>query len=453
MSSVEEINHVEKSLPSGGKVLVLNTGAVIDPEAQAMLAALHSRSIGGIKAHLRVLAEKGPANFMSKFYVGYGHKSIGDLGSVSVFIEGVSMLAAKAIQDLRLYNGQEASTRYIDFAHQTFIDPVGTPASKEILERWRTFYLHGIEVLQPYLKEKYPLGADEKEGFYEKAILARAFDTMRAFLPAGASTNLAWHGPLRSFGDRLHVLRHHALPEVREITSALEVALLEAHPNSFSDKRYEATEAYLEQVTPTSTYLELKECAPFKITRDTFDRSYLASHRNALSNRPTHTELPKFLEEGGELQFEYLLDFGSFRDIQRHRAVIQRMPLLSTRFGFESWYLDEMPQDLRREAEALIEEQSVAIANLKLTPELCQYYVAMGFLTANRLTGNLPALTYLAELRSASTVHPTLRILAQKIGRELEERLSETGLTLHLDYQENRFDTKRGAHDIVERPQ
>jgi len=73
---------------------------------------------------LEVLAEKGADNFMSKFYVGYGHKSIGDCGSITLFIEGVSMLGAKAIQDTKLYNGQEASTRYIDFSKQPILNPL-----------------------------------------------------------------------------------------------------------------------------------------------------------------------------------------------------------------------------------------------------------------------------------------------------------------------------------------
>src|SRR3989338_5617161 len=89
---VLSLKHVTRELPGGGKVLVLNTGAIIGPEAEAMLQALHSRSVGGIAEHLEKLAEKGPEKFMSQFYVGYGHKSIGDCGSVTVFIEGVSML-------------------------------------------------------------------------------------------------------------------------------------------------------------------------------------------------------------------------------------------------------------------------------------------------------------------------------------------------------------------------
>ena len=94
--------HSVENLSNGGFVLVLNTEAKIDGQAEAMLQALHSRSTGGIQSHLKVLEEKGAENFMDQFYVGYGHKSIGDCGSATVFVEGVSMLAAKAIQHWRL---------------------------------------------------------------------------------------------------------------------------------------------------------------------------------------------------------------------------------------------------------------------------------------------------------------------------------------------------------------
>ncbi len=447
--SLETLKHVERPLPNGGSVLVLNTGAIIDPESQAMLGALHSRSIGGIRSHLKVLAEKGSENFMSKFYVGYGHKSIGDLGSISVFIEGISILAAKAIQDFRLYSGQEASTRYIDFAQQPFVDPVDTQASKNLLQSWRGFYLDGIKTLPAHLKTLYPRGSEEKEAVYEKAIQARAFDVMRSFLPAGASTNVVWHGPLRIFGDRFPILRHHALKEVRTIANAALSAALEAHPSSFSDKQYEEMESYLEEVIPESTYLDLPTAPECSVTRDTFDRAYLDKHRNALSRRPAKTEVPKFLEEAGEIQYEYMLDFGSFRDIQRHRGVVQRMPLLTTRHGFAEWYLQEMPPDLRKEAEQYIATQVKQVESLSAPKEIAQYYTALGFNTANRLTANLPGATYLIELRSGTTVHPTLRVLSQKMGAQLEERLRDTGFALHMDRSDTRFDVKRGTHDIV----
>ena len=135
--------HAVRPLNTGGFVLALNVEAKIDGQAEAMLQALHSRSTGGIESHLRILEEKGAENFMEKFYVGYGHKSIGDCGSVTVFIEGVSMLAAKAVQDWRLYSGQEASTRYVDFSQQKFLNPAGAKEGEEIMEGWR-------KILYPY---------------------------------------------------------------------------------------------------------------------------------------------------------------------------------------------------------------------------------------------------------------------------------------------------------------
>jgi len=85
------------------------------------------------------LKKKGAEKFMKNFYVGYGHKSIGDCGNATIFVEGVSMLAAKAIQDWRLYSGQEASTRYVDFSQQAFFDPTNSKNGKNILEAWRNF--------------------------------------------------------------------------------------------------------------------------------------------------------------------------------------------------------------------------------------------------------------------------------------------------------------------------
>src|SRR3989339_762322 len=168
--AIKNLKHSQIKIKGGGKVIVLDTGSVIGPEAGAMLQALHSRSVGGLEDHLKILAEKGPENFMKNFYVGYGHKSIGDCGSLTLFIEGVSMLAAKAIQDWALYSGQESSTRYVDFSKQIFIDPVATKESKEILENWRQFYLDSRQKVEGHLKKQFPIQAGEEEKIYNKAI-------------------------------------------------------------------------------------------------------------------------------------------------------------------------------------------------------------------------------------------------------------------------------------------
>lgn len=443
---MQDLHHPTKSLAGGGIVFGLNTGAVINASAEAMLQALHSRSTGGIKHHLEVLKEKGAENFMSKFYVGYGHKSIGDCGSATLFVEGVSMLAAKAVQDWRLYSGQEASTRYVDFSKQAFIDPLDRAEGKEILETWRAFYNRLQEPLKAHLRGQYPRKEEEKETLYESAIAARAFDISRAFLPAGASTNFAWRMNLRQFADEILLLRHHPLAEVRDIAQKAEEVLNEMYPESFGHKQYEATETYNAAVM--QDYYFDHAISELRCVFDGMNKDLLAQHRRVFETRPPKTELPPFVADTGVLTYEFLLDFGSFRDLQRHRAVVQRMPLLTARHGFHPWYIAALPEDMRNEATQLIAAQQAKIGALNTTPEIEQYYLPMGYRVACRLTGDIKALVYLVELRSTRFVHPTLVAEMIVMANDLKKRFTEFGLQIHLDDEPNRFDIKRGAHDI-----
>ena len=152
-NNLSDLKHTIVDIKGGGEVIVLDTGAVIDAEAEAMLQALHSRSTGGLRRHLMVLADKGADNFMEKFYVGYGHHSIGDCGDTTIFIEGISMPAVKAVQDNPLFRGQESSTRYLDFSQQPFIDPTRTEKGEALLEKQRQFYIDAQEPTREYLKK------------------------------------------------------------------------------------------------------------------------------------------------------------------------------------------------------------------------------------------------------------------------------------------------------------
>jgi thymidylate synthase ThyX len=457
MSTIEQLKHHQTDLEGGGKIVVLDSGAVLTAEMTAMLQALHSRSTEGIHGHLKVLAERGADNFMSTYYVQYGHKSIGDCGVGIVFIEGISMLAAKAIQDSKLYNGQEASTRYIDFANQAFLNPMGTEAGTAINEEYRQFYLKAVEEMTAELPNRYPLGEGEKEVSYNKAIAARAFDITRGFLPAGASTNIAWTTTLRQFDDRIMQLSHHPLEEVREIAKKLNDAMLTVYPSSFKEdteerrEKYAATHAYTE-LAAQQYYYHDPACPKLEMVRDGIDTDALQAPglKPLFTDRPDQTELPKWLGAYGESAFVFQLDFGSFRDIQRHRAVTQRMPLLTAEIGFNDWYLDELTPELRAEAEGLIEKLTKAATELTDDVALRQYYLPMGFNISNYLSGDLPSLVYLVELRATSLVHPTLAVQAAEMANILTDKYGESiGLTIHLNSKPGRFDVKRGEADIV----
>ncbi len=443
---LSDLCHTSVKLASGGEIIILDNGAVIDSEAEAMLQALHSRSTGGLHNHLEILAKRGADNFMESFYVGYGHKSIGDCGTTTAFIEGVSMLAAKAVQDSPLYSGQEASTRYIDFSRQPLVDPTKTKEGLELLEMQRQKYLGAQDPTRARLRKLNPRGDGEDEKIYEKAIAARAFDITRSLLPAGAATNLAYHTNLRQAADRVLWLRHHPLEEVREIGVGLEEALKKHHPHSFGHKKYPETERYQDAIAAAYLFHDLKSPSePFVDIRG-IDFGELEKFRELIEKRPPKTELPKYLGQIGNLTARYTLDFGSFRDIQRHRAINQRMPLLTTDLGFNQWYLDNLPPEVTSTLSQHLQSVKKGIESLGVSREVAQYFIPMGYNTSNRFTGDLPSTIYMVELRDTRFVHPTLQKTAHNMASQITDKL---GIPIHLDSEPGRFDIDRGKQDIV----
>ncbi|PIN75951.1 hypothetical protein COV17_03440 [Candidatus Woesearchaeota archaeon CG10_big_fil_rev_8_21_14_0_10_36_11] len=439
--------HSERKLPWGGEVHVLNKESAITEEDTAMMQALYSRSLGGFRGVLEKLRTSESGKFMNTYYIGYGHKSIGDCGETVAFIDGVSMLTAKALQDSQLYKGQESSTRYIDFSQQPFFDPTNSTEGKKLLEEERTFYLSAIEPTAEVLMKQHPREQGQDEKTYTKAIRARAFDITRSLLPAGAQTNVSWTTNMRLARDRLLFLRHHPLQEVRTVAETLEEALREQHPNSFPTKRYPEQEAYQELIAEDYYYHCPRQGLETTITT-TIDKNELWNHaKKLLTTRPEKTELPKYLAELGTLTTHYTLDFGSFRDIQRHRAVQQRMPLLTTELGFHPWYEENLAPTIKEQLPEHLERIKENITSLGVSPEEAQYYTPMGYLTTNKFTGDLPAVTYLVELRNSRFIHPTLRTLAGEITDYLEQELE---VPLHVDKTPGEFDIKRGEQDITE---
>jgi thymidylate synthase ThyX len=426
----------------GGRVIVSDG---LDPESNAMTLAMYSRSPKSFLIHYLEVLVKGPAKFLSQYYVGYGHKSIGDCGSTTICIEDGSMLEAKAVQDNELYNGQEASTRYLNMQKQVVKNPLNTAFGYLIQNEWIHLYSFILGGLIPWLKEQNPILSGEKPGEYEKAIKAKAFDIARAFLPAGCTTYVGWHTNLRQAWDHVHKMMHHPLEEVRKRAGVILRALKEKYPSSFGYKLYETQEQYLAKCAEYYYHNEAG-CPMFNFTHTI--QHEITWAREILETRPAKSELPSWIEKYGQFNFKFLLDFGSFRDLQRHRSCVQRMPLLTTDHGFGEWYLDALPEHLRKEAVRILAIQEERLKQIE-DPLVRQYYIAMGYKVTCDLTAGLPSATYIAELRSGQTVHPTLRVIAQKIGEALKQTIPY--LALHCDMRPDEWSTTRGKHDIVKK--
>lgn len=418
----------------------------LPPEANAMALAMYSRDPQSFDTHLETVKRVGPEKFMSQYYVGYGHKSIGDCGTTTICAENVSMLCAKAIQQWALYNGQEASTRYIDMGKQEILNPLSSEAGQKIQDEWMRIYKYLLDVLVPHLKEEFPLKESENLKVYDRAINAKAFDIARSLLPAGATTYVGWHTNLRQAVDHITELRNHPLKEVRDVAEEMSTSLHSSYPSSGFDKRYEATENYIKSYLEKYVYLEPEVTNTEFRTKHTLGIRAIEKHNDIISSRPVKTELPGFLKRYGTLTFEFLLDFGSFRDLQRHRSGNILMPPLTTKYGFNKWYLEQIPEQYRKEILEVINNQTEKINSLECDAATKQYYTAMGFDVLCGCTFDLPSAVYVAELRSGQTVHPTLRVIAQEMGKAIQKLLPN--MPLYCDYSPDEWSSKRGTQTI-----
>jgi thymidylate synthase ThyX len=437
----------------------------VPPENIAMLQALYSRSPESYTKHLEKVRKSGSGKFMSAFYVGYGHKSIADCGTTTVFFENVSLLAAKAIQDWPLYCGQETSTRYIDMSKRDIISPVRSVFALDILHKWMQFYTNNQDRVAQTIRERYPIRDGEAPDTYEKAVKARTFDVMRGFLPAGITTQLSWHTNLRQAGDHLLTLVNHPSPEISVLAKTVQESLHNKYPSSGflsntasvsgvgskDEKAKEERIKWEQELARKYTYQPSFGNPVMQYGSELrFDSNIffgLEKYQDLLDTRPRGCILPHFLSDLGQVRFSFLLDFGSFRDIQRHRNGVCRMPLLTTEYKFEEWYIEQLDESLQKDARALIENQTTQINGLTDDPVLRQYYTALGFRVQTELTYALPAAIYVMELRSGKAIHPTLRKKIHKMIGAFQ--FGFPNIPLHVDLDPSDWDVRRGLQTIT----
>lgn len=454
----------------------------LHPEDNAMLASLYSRSPASVLEHIKKVTAAGSGKFMEQYYVGYGHQSIGDCGNITVYFEDISMLAAKAIEDDPLFSGQESSSRYIDWSNQPFSlasDFDSATPEAQILDQTlfltslRKFYVDTKPKLIEHLKIVYPIKPDEEPKIYNKAIEARAFDILRGFLPAGATTNVAYTGSLRDVGTHIEKLLFHPLNEVKMIAQQAYLELANKYPNSFKPGVVACItkeggggwkDEYLNYVSDHRNFYDIDSFntqLKKPISGVSMRGSQLICPYHELDDelmpyrQQDRPKYQKFMRHGSfgnsfNVPMTANLDFGSFRDLQRHRRGYCSMPVLTTKSGFHSWYLDSLPITLRSEAISLLKRVS-ELAN-SMTIDNClkeQYIIPMGFKVEVNLVYDIPQMVYVAELRSGNTVHATLRPIAQQMANVL----NEMGIKTYHDNSADPWSIRRGSQDIVEKEQ
>ena len=359
------------------------------------------------------------------------------------------MLAAKAIEDSPLFNGQESSTRYLDFSNQPVIS--NSTESHIAVTNSMLFFKNLYETEYVYNLEQHGNPTDPVEC---KAIKAKTFDIVRAFLPVGLSTNVNWCTNLRQVQDHFYFLATHELPEIRDISKKIYALLMERYPESVFPvdtdrfqhmmKYFDEYQVYAEDPEYNEHTSVYRAVQPLKqqidISYNELDLSNLKRYPS-LASRPRGCPLPRIYNS--QMTVAGLIDFGSFRDIQRHRNNLCKIPRLTPFDGFEQWYLDNLSPAGRVLAQAEVEKcQEI----YKDTQDV--YTVLMGFRVPFLLQLSLEQMVYITELRCAKSVHPTARSVALAMADFLDKKIPDVALYADRSPLDT-FYLKRANHDIT----
>ena len=119
--------------------------------------------------------------------------------------------------------------------------------------------------------------------------------------------------------------------------------------------------------------------------------------------------------------FDILLDYGAFRDVQRHRMCTQSNQPITVLHGYD------LPPEIREagfenEFRSVVEKAAEAFEKIyEKFPNEAQYVVPMCYRKRVLITWNLRELNHFISLRSGKKGHASYRRIAQECWRKLNE--------------------------------
>lgn len=422
-----------------------------------------TQGAGPVRPALHLATEKARA-FHEKWVVGYGHASVAEHAVVHLALENVSIVASKVVEDLRLGSFTEKSTRYVVFDQKSYVEPPGL--SPEAAARYRGVveslfgaYLDLMPKVTAALHARVPRAEGASDTAHAAVIRAQACDLLRGLLPAGTRTNIGLTANARALEMLLSKMLSHPLGEVVSLARSMHAAALHVAPTLV---KYAAESAHRKGLSKsvnealrrvyappaasgTSTMVLTQPVRVVRFDKDALERVVLAlayegsdsaTHASGLIDglrhatqgelgdivkaafaaRGPHDTPPRALE-ASTMTFELMLDFGAYRDLQRHRMLTPATQRLTCHLGFET--PNELV-DLGFSDAYHVALLSNYDAWQKLEaeyPNEAQYAVPLAHRLRTLWTLNLRELFHVIELRSGKQGHPSYRRIAQGMFR------------------------------------
>jgi thymidylate synthase ThyX len=410
-----------------------------------------------------------------RVFVEYGDDSIAQLGGVHLACEQASQLLCKALEWGRLAAYLEQSTRYMRYDDRPGGrwrasvpgELAGTPLEgryEAFLDEVFGLYGRMYEPMDAYYRARFPKDPADSDFVYRQTIMAKTCDTLRMLLPAGTRSNLGIYATGQSYEQLLMRLAVHPLEEAREYGRLMLVELRKVIPEFLKrvdvEDRGVAWSQYWRELRERTEELSAKlldgvaaeerpvvtltdhdpegevnvAAAVLYASSDVPDDQLLRLVREmttderteilttSVGERSNRRHKPGRAWERTSYRFDVLCDYGSFRDLQRHRPLTIEWQQLSPALGYD------MPAEI--EAGSLRSGWERAMERSREThdaivaggfPDVGQYAVSMAYRIRFVMQMSAREAMHLTELRSQPQGHPTYRRVAQEMHRLISE--------------------------------
>ena len=327
----------------------------------------------------KVSLEKA-ADFHERWVLGYGHSSVAEHAVVHLAVENVSRLAVDALEDNRLASYTEKSSRYQVMPADYFYVPQELGGYSALKKEYETAcqalfqgYFNLIDGCMEYLKETTPRIATERDGAFNGRLSRIATDHCRAVLPAATLTNVGVTANARTLEHAIaklassDVMEERALGDaVREqgklvtptlikyaerveyLAKASGVKLDQARgagfpddpPRSTSDGDPEVRLVHWDRMGEEKLvaallyrYSNLSYDQVWKCVEDLGPDARQAIIDESIAGLGPH-DAPLREFEVVDYSFEFLMDYGAYREFKRHRMMTYLPQPLTVAHGY-----------------------------------------------------------------------------------------------------------------------
>ena len=174
------------------------------------------------------VSQEKAADFHERWVLGYGHASVAEHAVLHLAAENISRLACDTLEDNRLASYTEKSSRYqvlpegyYHFPQELEAQPALGKLFSETCDGLFREYQKCIDGCMEYLRAVHPPGEREREAAYNLRLRRIATDTCRLLLPAATLTNVGVTANARVLEHAISKLLSSELAEERELGQEL----------------------------------------------------------------------------------------------------------------------------------------------------------------------------------------------------------------------------------------